>query len=136
MNTRSPQVDRAIVKLVRKRPFQSEALMLLTCVDIRPEALLKMKKSDLKDDYILFRKEIKKDRSKGTVEDTKIYHTPEIIRALGRLDRQYKRKGHQKYRFIPWLIFLIPVEIIMYIFLKIIKNKNITNILKKPIIIY
>ena len=78
--------------------------MLLTCVDIRPEALLKMKKSDLKDGYILFRKEIKKDRSKGKVKDTKIYHTPEIIRALGRLDRQYKRKGHQKYRFIPWLI--------------------------------
>jgi len=99
-----PQVDRAIIKLVRKRPFQSEALMLLTCVDIRPEALLKMKKSDLKDGYILFRKEIKKDRSKGKVKDTKIYHTPEIIRALGRLDRQYKRKGHQKYRFIPWLI--------------------------------
>ena len=98
-----PQVDRAIVKLVRKRPFQSEALMLLTCVDIRPEALLKMKKSDLKDGYILFRKEIKKDRSKGKVKDTKIYHTPEIIRALGRLDRQYKRKCHQKYRFIPWL---------------------------------
>ena len=49
-----PQVDRAIIKLVRKRPFQSEALMLLTCVDIRPEALLKKKKSDLKDGYIHF----------------------------------------------------------------------------------
>ena len=99
-----PQVNRAIVKIVRKRPFQSEALMLLTCIDIRPEHLLKFKKSDLKDDYILFRKEIKKDRSKRKCEDTKIYHTPEIIRVLGRLDRQYKRKCHQKYRFIPWLI--------------------------------
>ena len=98
------QVDRALVKLVRKRPFQSEGLMLLSCVDIRPDHLLKFKKSDLKDGYILFRKEIKKDRSKGKVEDTKIYHTTEIIRALGRLDRQYKRKCHHKYRFIPWLI--------------------------------
>ena len=98
------QVNRALVKLVRKRPFQSEALMLLACVDIRPDHLLKFKKSDLKDGYILFRKEIKKDRSKSKVEDTKIYHTPEIIRVLGRLDRQYKRKCHQKYRFIPWLI--------------------------------
>ena len=35
-----PQVNRAIVKIVRKRPFQSEALMLLTCVDIRPDELL------------------------------------------------------------------------------------------------
>ena len=97
------QVNRAFVKIVRKRPFQSEALMLLTCVDIRPDHLLKFKKTDLKDGYILFRKEIKKDRSKRAVEDTKIYHTPEIIRVLGRLDRQYKRKCHQKYRFIPWL---------------------------------
>ena len=31
------QVDRAMIKIVRKKPFQSEALMLLTCVDIRPE---------------------------------------------------------------------------------------------------
>ena len=77
--------------------------MLLTCVDIRPEHLLKFKKSDIKDDYILFRKEIKKDRSKAKVEDTKIYRTDEINRALNRLDRQYKRKCHQKHRFIPWL---------------------------------
>ena len=59
--------------------------------------------SDIKDDYILFRKEIKKDRSKAKVEDTKIYRTDEINRALNRLDRQYKRKCHQKHRFIPWL---------------------------------
>jgi len=98
------QVDRAMIKIVRKKPFQSEALMLLTCVDIRPEHLLKFKKSDIKDDYILFRKEIKKDRSKAKVEDTKIYRTEEINRALNRLDRQYKRKCHQKHRFIPWLI--------------------------------
>ena len=98
------QVNKAIVKIVRKRPFQSEALMLLTCVDIRPDELLKFKKSDLKENYILFRKEIKKDRSKGKVEDTKVYYTDGIVRALDRLDRQYKRKCHQKYRFIPWLI--------------------------------
>ena len=97
------QVDEAFIKIARKKPFQSEALMLLTCVDIRPDHLLKMKKSDLKNDYILFRKEIKKGRSKGKVEDTKIYYTPSITRALDRLDRQYKRRGHEKYRFIPWL---------------------------------
>jgi len=96
-------VNRALVKIVRKRPFQSEALMLLTCVDIRPEALLKLKKSDIKDDHILVRKEINKDRSKGVVEDIKVYRNDEINRALNRLDRQYKRKCHQKYKFIPWL---------------------------------
>ena len=96
-------VDRALVKIVRKRPFQSEALMLLECVDIRPDELLKFKKSDLKEDYILFRKETKKSRSKGKVEDTKVYYTDEITRALDRLHRQYKRKCHQKYKFIPWL---------------------------------
>jgi len=77
--------------------------MLLACVNIRPTSLLKFKKSDLKDDYILFRKETKKGRSKGKVEDTKVYYTPEIVRALDRLHRQYRRRDHQKYRFIPWL---------------------------------
>ena len=98
------QVDKGLVKLVRKRPFQSEGLMLYACTDFRPEELLKLKKSDLKDGYILFRKETKKGRSKGKVEDTKVYYTDEIIRALDRLHRQYRRREHQKYRFIPWLI--------------------------------
>jgi len=99
-----PQVQRGLVKLVRKRPFQSEALMLYACTKFRPEELLKLKKSDLKDGYILFRKETKKERSKGKVEDSKVYYTPEIIRALDRFHRQYNRKQHQKYKFIPWLI--------------------------------
>jgi len=103
-DTQIPQVDRAIIKTVRRKPFQSEALLLLGCTQIRPEELLKFKKSDLKDKYILFRKETKKERSQGTVKDTKIYYTDEIIRALDRLHRQYKRKCHQRYRFIPWLI--------------------------------
>ena len=97
------QIDRGLIKLVRKRPFESEALMLNACTPIRPEHLLKLKKSDLKDGYILFRKEIQKERSLGKVEDKKIYYTPEITRALDRLHRQYKRIGHEKYRFIPWL---------------------------------
>ena len=45
------QVDKGLVKLVRKRPFQSEGLMLYACTDFRPEELLKLKKSDLKDEY-------------------------------------------------------------------------------------
>ena len=97
------QVDRGLIKLARKRPFESEALMLYACTKFRPEELLKLKKSDLKDGYILFRKETKKERSKGKVEDEKVYYTPEITRALDRLHRQYQRKQHQKYRFIPWL---------------------------------
>ena len=96
-------VDRAFIKIVRKKPFQSEGLMLLSCTDIRPDALVKFKKSDLKEGYILYRKETKKSRSKGKVEDSKVYHTPSIIRALKRLQRQYRRRGHEKYRFIPWL---------------------------------
>jgi len=97
------QVDRGLVKLVKKRPFESEGLMLDACTPIRTTALLKLKKSDLKDGYILYRKEIQKDRSIGKVEDKKVYYTPEITRALDRLHRQYKRRGHEKYRFIPWL---------------------------------
>ena len=97
------QVDRGLVKLVKKRPFESEALMLDACTPIRTTALLKLKKSDLKDGYILYRKEIQKDRSVGKVEDKKVYYTPEITRALDRLHRQYRRRGHEKYRFIPWL---------------------------------
>jgi len=96
-------LDRAFIKIARKKPFQSEGLMLLSCTDIRPEELVKFKKSDLKDGYILFRKEIKKGRSKGKVEDTKVYYTPSITKALDRLHRQYCRRGHEKYRFIPWL---------------------------------
>jgi hypothetical protein len=97
------QVDRAFIKIARKKPFQSEGLMLYACTDFRPEELLKLKKSDLKEDYILFRKETKKGRSKGKVDDTKVYYTPSITRALDRIHRQYKRRGHEKYRFIPWL---------------------------------
>ncbi len=74
--------------------------MLLFCTEFRIEELLKLKKSDLKDGYILLRKETKKDRSKGKVEDAKVYYTDGIIRALDRLNRQYKRRQHQKYRFI------------------------------------
>ena len=97
------QIDIGLIKLARKRPFESEALMLNACTPIRTEHLLKLKKSDLKDGYILFRKEIQKERSFGKVEDKKIYYTPEITRALNRLHRQHKRRGHEKYRFIPWL---------------------------------
>ena len=97
------QIDIGLIKLVRKKPFESEGLMLNACTPIRPEHLLKLKKSDLKDGYILYRKEIQKERSVGKVEDKKIYHTPEITRALDRLHRQYKRRSHEKYRFIPWL---------------------------------
>jgi len=99
-----PQVDRAIIKIVRERPFESEAFMLLGCTKFRIEELLKLKKSDLKDKYILFRKETKKERAQGTVKDEKIPYTEEIVRALDRLHRQYRRKQHQKFRFIPWLI--------------------------------
>ena len=97
------QVDIGLIKLVRLRPFESEALMLYACTKFRPEELLKLKKSDLKDGYILFRKEIQKGRSVGQVTDEKIYYTDEITRALDRLHRQYRRRGHEKYRFIPWL---------------------------------
>ena len=97
------QVDIGLIKLARKRPFESEALMLNACTPIRPDHLLKLKKTDLKDGYILLRKEIQKERSLGKTEDKKIYYTPEITRALNRLHRQYKRRGHEKYKFIPWL---------------------------------
>ena len=99
-----PQVHRAFVKLVRKRPFQSEALMLCTCIKMRPEEMLKLKKTDIKDGYILFRKETKKNRSKASkTTDEKIPITSEISKVLRRLDRQYKRKCHTKYKWIPWL---------------------------------
>ena len=99
-----PYVQRGLVRLVRKRPFQSEALMLLLCTKFRPEELLKLKKSDLKDGYILFRKETKKDRSKGKNKDENIPINSEMQRVLNRFNRQYKRRCHQKYKFIPWLI--------------------------------
>ena len=99
-----PQVQRGLIQLVRKKPFESEALMLLGCCKIRPDELLKFKKSDIKEDYILFRKETKKERAQGTVKDEKIPITDEIKRVLNRFDRQYKRRCHQRYRFIPWLI--------------------------------
>ncbi len=99
-----PYVQRGLVRLVRKRPFQSEALMLLLCTKFRPEELLKLKKSDLKDGYILFRKENKKDRSKGKNKDENIPINSEMQRVLNRFNRQYKRRCHQKYKFIPWLI--------------------------------
>ena len=97
------QVDKALIQLVRKCPFESEAVLLYNSCKLRPEELLKLKKTDLKDGYILFRKEIQKERSLGKVEDKKIYYTTEIIRALDRLNRQYNRRGHEKYKFIPWL---------------------------------
>ena len=39
--------------------------MFLLCSKFRTEELFKLQKSDLKDGYILFKKEIKKDRLKG-----------------------------------------------------------------------
>jgi len=78
--------------------------MLLLCTKFRLEELLKLKKSDLKDGYILFRKETKKDRSKGKNKDENIPIDTEVQRVLSRFNRQYKRRCHQKYKFIPWLI--------------------------------
>tara|TARA_R100001594_G_C4038099_1_gene262645 strand:- start:1546 stop:2094 length:549 start_codon:yes stop_codon:yes gene_type:complete len=71
---------------------------------MRPEEMLKLKKTDIKDGYILFRKETKKNRSKASkTTDEKIPITSEISKVLRRLDRQYKRKCHAKYKWIPWL---------------------------------
>ena len=79
------QVSKGLIKIARKKPFQAEALMLLKYVKMRPEELLKLKKSDIKGNHILFRKEIKKDRSKGQNIDEKIIITDEIRHILWRI---------------------------------------------------
>ena len=97
------QVSKGLIKIARKKPFQAEALMLLKYVKMRPEELLKLKKSDIKGNHILFRKEIKKDRSKGQNIDEKIIITDEIRHILWRIKRHFRRKGYDRFRLIPWL---------------------------------
>ena len=99
------ELDRAYIKLVRKKPFDSECFMLLSAASnrIRIEEILKLKKSDIREDHILLRKEVQKERSKGKTEDIEVFRTDEINRALNRLNRQYKRKCNERFKWIPWL---------------------------------
>jgi hypothetical protein len=62
---------------------------------------LKLKKSDVKADHIVLRKEIQKDRAKGRQKDIKILFNEEIVDLLVRLN-QHKLK-HQQTSFSPWL---------------------------------
>ena len=95
------EVERVLKDISVLHPFSSEAILLTSCSRFRLTEALKLKKSDVKADHIVLRKEIQKDRAKGRQKDIKILFNEEIVDLLVRLN-QHKLK-HQQTSFSPWL---------------------------------
>ena len=94
-------IEDSLIKLRVNNPFSSEAILLTNRARFRLTEALKLKKTDVKEDHILFRKEIQKDRAKGKQKDIKVLFTPEIIEILVWLNEQ--RTKHTYTQFSPWL---------------------------------
>lgn len=101
-------LDKGFVKIARKRPFQSEALMLSACTGIRAETICKLQWSHItKDDegnpIILAPRSILKGRAKVGQEDEIFDISQPVRRVLNRVKRQLRRKGFYKYTYVPYI---------------------------------
>ena len=83
-------------------PYQCLAIELLSNLDIRITENQKLKKSDIKADHILLRKEARKLRSKGVkITNKKLPITDEVRTILNKIKETDKK--HPQYKFVPWL---------------------------------
>ena len=94
-------VEDTLLKISKDYPFSSEALLMVSRSRFRLSEVLKLRKSDVKEDHILFRKEIQKDKAKGRQKDIKVLFTKEITEVLLSLAEQ--RKSNTYTQFSPWL---------------------------------
>ena len=104
------EVERSLNKVSATYPFASESILITGISRIRHTEACKLKKEDIKEDHILLRKEIQKDRSKGRKKDIQIWFTPEIISLLEKLHKQYERYPTTK--FSPWLFPNIQIPFV------------------------
>jgi len=101
-------LDKAFVQIARKRPFQSEALMLCTATGMRHETVCKLQWSHITKDekgnpIILAPRSILKGRAKVGQEDEIFDISEPVRRVLDRVKRQLKRKGFYKYSYVPFI---------------------------------
>jgi len=90
-----------IEEIKPQRPFQTLLVELQLEADIRPTEAPKLLKSDFKEDHILVRVAIQKNRSKGIkVKDKIIPITPFIQSIIDDLHHYYKL--NPQYNFVPW----------------------------------
>lgn len=101
-------LDKAFVKIARKRPFQSEALMMCTATGMRHQTVCKLQWSHITKDekgnpIILAPRSILKGRAKVGQEDEIFDISEPVRRVLDRVKRQLKRKGFYKYSYVPFV---------------------------------
>jgi len=83
-------------------PYQCLAIELLANLDIRISEHLKLKRSDVKADHILLRKEIRKLRSKGVKITNKKLPITDLVRPILNQIKETD-KNYPQYKFVPWL---------------------------------
>ena len=106
--TELPLLDKALIKLGKSRPFQSEALMMIMCTGMRMETVCKLRWDMITEDengnsVIKVSRTVLKGRAKIGQEDELHDITPPVQRVLNKLKRQLKRKNHFKYSAVPYL---------------------------------
>ena len=96
------RVMEKIEELKEIKPYQTLAIELLAHSRFRITECLKLQKSDIYKDHILFRKEIQKVRSKGIQsKDIKVPIVPIVQTIIDELKETNKKKPHLQ--FVPWL---------------------------------
>ena len=91
-----------IEELKEDKGYRVLAIELLTHSRFRISETLKLKKTDIHDDYILFRKQTSKMRSKGIKsKDVKVPITPIIQTIINDIKETDKKYPHLQ--FVPWL---------------------------------
>ena len=96
------QFKEELEKEKKKRPYVGLAIELLPNIDIRITENQKLKKSDIKADHILLRKETRKLRSKGVKITHKKLPITDTVRAILNQIKETDKK-HPQYKFVPWL---------------------------------
>ena len=98
----SKLVTAEINRMKETKPYQALAVELLANSKFRITECLKLKKSDIHDDYILFRKQTSKLRSKGIKITTKKVPITDVMQTIiNEIRETDKKKPHLK--FVPWL---------------------------------
>ena len=96
------KVMEKLEELKEDKGYRVLAIELLTHSRFRISETLKLKKTDIHDDYILFRKQTSKMRSKGIKsKDVKVPITPIIQTIINDIKETDKKYPHLQ--FVPWL---------------------------------
>ena len=100
-------MDRELIKMAKSRPYQTEAIMMCIACRLRIEEIRKLQWSQIKKGeegyYFEVPRYQTKGRSRANQKNEIIHITDALQRVLDRVQRQNKRKGHAKYRLIPYI---------------------------------